>query len=351
MSSLTGTRLKTPPASPTGLRVRMVSTFDDPLVAPQLWNQLLARGQTDSVNLTWEWQRNWWNSFGRGQLLLLRVERNAQPVCIAPLFVDNGMAFNICPEDQLDFVGNAEAEVMDEVLRSVLEYVPDFQGMNLYFIPDTSKTGDELECAAERLGMDCFRENCLASPLLDIEAQPDLAARHTRKKSLTRHENYFRRTGQVTVQHTRDAVEILPQLDEFFSQHIERRNATPHRSLFVDPKQREYYRNIVTNIGPYGWLRFTRLIWNGRPIAFHFGLCYHGRFLYGIPSFDVGLQRHSPGEVLLRHLLLAAMEEGAALFDFGLGEEAYKYRFATSEVRVVTWGIYPKSSFPLRAAR
>jgi Acetyltransferase (GNAT) domain len=331
--------------------MRIITAFDDPAVAPEVWNQLLSRGQTDSVNITWEWQRNWWNSFGRGRLLLAVVEQDGEPVCIAPLFAEDGMVFNICPEDQLDFVGESGPEVIDEILRCVLECVPDFQGMKLYFYPETSTTGVELELAAERLGLRCFRENCLPAPRLDLTKHPDLADRHTRKKSLIRHENFFRRTGQLTARHTSDPTEILPQLDEFFSQHTARRNATPHPSIFLEPNQREYFRNIVTNIGPKGWLRFTRLEWCGRPIAFHFGMSYHKRFLYGIPSFDVELQRHSPGEVLLRQLLLAAIEEGAEVFDFGPGEEAYKYRFATSEVPLVTWGVYPKSSLPPRAVR
>jgi CelD/BcsL family acetyltransferase involved in cellulose biosynthesis len=352
MSTLTCVRLKMPPTSLASLHVRIVSSFDDPLVAPQRWNKLLARGQTDSVNLTWEWQRNWWHTFGRGKLLLMLVERDGQTLCIAPLFAEHGMVFNICPEDQLDFIGNVSGtEVMVEVIQSLFEYAPDFQGMKLYFIPATSSTGVYLEQAAERLGLACFQEDCRAAPRLDIAAQPDLATLHTRKKSLVRHENYFRRTGQLAVKHTRDAADILPQLDEFFSQHIARRNATPDPSLFVDPNQREYYRSIVTSIGPKGWLRFTRLDWNGRAIAFHFGLSYHGRFLFGIPSFDVEFQRHSPGEVLLRQLLLAAIEEGATVFDFGPGEEAYKYRFATSQVRLVTWGIYPKPSSPSSTVR
>jgi CelD/BcsL family acetyltransferase involved in cellulose biosynthesis len=352
MSTLTRVRLKMPRTSLASLQVRIVSSFDDPLVAPQRWNKLLARGQTDSVNLTWEWQRNWWSTFGRGTLLLMLVESDAEPLCIAPLFAEHGMVFNICPEDQLDFIGNVSGpEVIEEIVRSVLEFIPDFLGIKLYFIPDTSTTSVYLKQAAEQLGLACFQEDCLSAPRLDIAAQPDLATRHTRKTSLVRHENYFRRTGQLAVKHTRDAAEILPQLDEFFSQHIARRNVTPDPSLFVDPNQREYYRNIVTSIAPKGWLRFTRLDWNGHAIAFHFGLSYHGRFLFGVPSFDVEFQRHSPGEVLLRQLLLAAIEEGATIFDFGPGEEAYKYRFATSEVRLVTWGIYPKSSPPSRAAR
>jgi CelD/BcsL family acetyltransferase involved in cellulose biosynthesis len=318
----------------------------------QRWNHLLSRGPTDSVNLTWQWQRNWWNHFGRGELLLVTVERDGEPLCIAPLFTEHGMVFNICPEDQLDFVGNgAEAEVIEAVLRTVCQNVTNFEGMKLYFFSETCPTSRHLESAAEQLGLTCVRENCLGAPRLDIAAHPDFAARCTRKKSLIRHENYFRRTGTLRISHCRYADEISPQLDEFFSQHVARRSTTVSPSIFVESTQRDYYRDIVAKIGPTGWLRFTRIEWNGRAIAFHLGLSYRGRFLFGIPSFDIELQQYSPGEVLLRHVLLAAIDEGATVFDFGPGEEPYKYRFADSEVPLITWGIYPAASSPVREAR
>ena len=142
--------------------------------------------------------------------------------------------------------------------------------------------------------------------------------------------------------HYRDAEQILPQLDEFFEQHMSRRAATGHPSLFSDPLQRDYYRRVTRAIGPTGWLRFTRVAWNGRPIAFHYGLSYRGGFLFGIPTFAIDLARYSPGEVLLRHLLLLAIEEGAKTFDFGPGDEPYKYRFATHVTYLRTWGLYPR---------
>ena len=330
------------PALPR-LRTRIVSSFDDPVVNPQQWSNLLARGHTNAVNLTWQWQENWWNTFGRGQLMLVVVEREDEVVCIAPLFAEHGMVFNLCPEDLLDFAGDAgDPDLVEAVIQSLVEWLPSFQGLLLYFIPETSPTGTCLEQAAERLGYNCFRESCLVAPQIDIAVDPEWALACTRKTSLVRHENYFRRTGRLEVQHTRAAEEILPQLDEFFHQHIARRAATPHPSLFVDPRQRDYYRSIVSHIGPTGWLRFTRLVWNGRAIAFHFGLSYRGRFLWGIPSFEIELKQYSPGEVLLRQVILAAIEEGAAVFDFGPGDEAYKYRFANRETRLITWGVYPR---------
>ena len=216
-----------PQTAVASLKATVISSFDDPAVAPPRWNRLLARGQTDSVNLTWEWQRNWWNTFGRGQLLLVIIEQDGEPICIAPLFAEHGMVFNICPEDRLDLVGGASGpDVIEAIIQSLYDCVPDFQGLRLYFIPHTSPTSKCIEEAAERLGLACFEEASLAAPQLDIADQPDVAARRTRKKSLVRHENYFRRNGRLEVQHARTAEEILPQLDEFFEQHIDRRAAT-----------------------------------------------------------------------------------------------------------------------------
>ena len=82
---------------------------------------------------------------------------------------------------------------------------------------------------------------------------------------------------------------------------------------------------------------------DGRPIAFHFGFSFAGNYLWYKPSFEIALARKSPGEVLLRQLLLAAVQENAYVFDFGLGDEAFKHRFASRSQLVRTWGLYPRS--------
>ena len=157
-----------------------------------------------------------------------------------------------------------------------------------------------------------------------------------------RHENFFLREGQLRVEHLSESREVLPQLEEFFAQHIGRWAETDSPSLFLDEAQRRFYEQWTRAAGERGWLRFMRVEWAGKAIAFHYGMSYRGRYLWYKPSFAMELARHSPGEVLLRQLLLAAIDEGASLFDFGIGDEAFKYRFATEVNRVRTWGLYPK---------
>lgn len=322
---------------------RILKGFDDNTFGEQQWTKLLQTGDTRTVNLTWQWQRSWWRSFARGRLMLIVAEQDGKPVALAPLFTDGGMVYNICPEDCLDFIGDvSQPEVIDALLKTAKAEVNNFAGFQFYFIPDTSRTSEFLEMAAERLRLNWYNEGKLPSPAMDLAGKPDITIAATRKKSLVRHENYFLREGKLEVYHATDAAGILPYLDEFFEQHIGRRNVTSAHSLFIDPKQQEYYRRLTQDIAPTGWLRFTRLKWNGDHIAFHFGLSYKGRYLFGIPSFDIRLSHHSPGEVLLRQVLLAAIAEGATTFDFGIGDEAYKYRFATDTTLLYTWGLYPR---------
>lgn len=324
---------------PPGVSVRLLDGFDDPALSAATWNAMLGEGPSDCVFLTPDWQRTWWEVFGRGRLLVVGVFAGGRLVGLAPLFVDGGMVFFVGSggSDYLDFVGRIDGpEVIAGVLQRVRDILPEGFGFRFYHVPEDSPTGSSLPEAARLLGWTCYDEGELAAPAAGLGGRSDTLSR---KKSLLRHERYFRREGDLAIHHTRAAVEILPRLEDFFAQHVDRWSVTPHPSLFHDPAQRRFYRALAERAPP--WLRFTEVIWNGRPIAFHFGFSYRGSYLWYKPSFAIDLARHSPGEVLLRQLLLAAQAEGAAEFDFGLGDEPFKRRFADQVRLVRTWGLYP----------
>jgi len=102
--------------------------------------------------------------------------------------------------------------------------------------------------------------------------------------SLFRHERFFHRGGSLEAQHPHDGNAILPHLEAFFEQHVDRRAVTDSPSRSRHPASWRFY---------------------------------------------------------LRQLLLAAIDDGASTFDFGIGEEAFRRRFATHVWRVQTWGSHP----------
>jgi CelD/BcsL family acetyltransferase involved in cellulose biosynthesis len=308
------------------------------------WNGLVFASPDPLVFMTWEWQRAWWEVFGRGQLLIVAAKGADGISAIAPLFAEAGMIYLIGSggSDYLDLVGAPVApSVASAMLDEAAATASGFLGCVFYHLPTWQQSDVALREAATSSGLAVTDEGTLVAPLLDLRAAPETAVIAAAKKSLVRHERFFAREGELVVTHTTSPEEIAPQLDGFFAQHAERWADTPYPSLFTDPSERAFYRELVRRVGPTGWLRFTTVWWDDRPIAFHFGTCFAGRYLWYKPSFAIDLARRSPGEVLIRQLLLAAIAEGATVFDFGLGDEAFKQRFATHTRFVRTVGAYP----------
>ena len=325
---------------------RLLNGFEDPLLTPALWNELQMRGTGNVVFMTWHWQKTWWEVFGRGKLLLLLAVKNDQPVVIAPLFADGGMLFFVGSggSDYLDFIGDtSNPEIIAGLLSLAMVHTPGVLGFRFYHLPPASKTKNILNTVSKKLGWECFDEGGMACPLLSIKDFPEKAKAAAEKKSLLRHEGWFKRNGGMQAVHLKSSKDILPHLDAFFNQHIARWSATPYPSLFLDPLQRQFYKMLCETASEAGWLRFTIVYWKQQPIAFHFGMHYNRSYLWYKPTFDITLTKHSPGEVLLRQLLLNAIEEDAAHFDFGLGDEAFKNRFASSTASVKNIGLYPPS--------
>lgn len=321
----------------------VLTSFLHPVVAADRWAGIQGAGDTREIFLTCQWQRTWWESFGRGELMLVVASRDGDPIALAPMFLDGGMIFFVGSggSDYLDFVGDVgEPDVLDSILRTARDAAADFIGFRFYHVPETSQTGRRLAAAATRLGLAMFDEGEVPAPALGFAEDAQSGRPAAERQSLLRAERRLRRDGELLVEHFDETDSIRPHLEAFFSQHRSRWAATPYPSLFEDPVQRGFYERLTDGAGPQGWLRFTRLTWNDRPVAFHFGFSYGGSFLWYKPSFDVELARLSPGEVLLRQLLLAARAEGAHTFDFGLGDEGFKSRFSTSVRTVRTWGLY-----------
>jgi CelD/BcsL family acetyltransferase involved in cellulose biosynthesis len=316
-------------------------------VARVEWQRVLSRSDSNVVFLTREWQQTWWDAYGRGTLLLAAARQHGRIIALAPLFADDGMVYFIgsggCGSDYLDFIGDISGpETLDGLLAAARDRVRDFVGFRFYLVPDVSRTGGLLRAAASRLGLELCDEGQLPAPVLDLNA-PQAVEAILSKKTLRQAERSLDRTGALRMTEARSDCDILPHLDGFFAQHIERWEPTPFPSLFLEPRHREFYRRLVHDASDAGWLRFTRLQWQDRTIAAHFGFCYNGRYLYYKPTFSTDLARHSPGQVLLRKLVQSAIADDATVFDFGLGNEAYKARFATATPSVRTWGLYATS--------
>lgn len=319
------------------IKTRIYGSFDDPMLGAEQWNLLVRVGDTDVIFLTWHMQRAWWETVGRGQLLLIAAERCGQIVAIAPLYAEHGMVFFVGSgnSDYLDFIGDVSApETLTALLATARACVPDFVGFRFYCILAQSRTGARLQAAAERLGLVCYDEKTWPTPQVLLAEQQEAVQAAANGSRLRKRERYFRSRGVLELRQFSDGETILPQLEQFFAQY----QSQWDESTYGDP----VFLTRLTQVAAHtGWLRFSRLDWEGRPIAFEYGWRYRDTYFGGPSCFAGDLRRRSPGQVLLRQLLLAACAEGLSKYDLGVGDEPYKLRYATHIHYVHTWGLYP----------
>lgn len=76
-------------------------------------------------------------------------------------------------------------------------------------------------------------------------------------------------------------------------------------------------------------------------LAVHLGGLADNRHSWWVPAYDVAHAKYSPGRLLLEDILQASHALGHAEFDFLIGDEAYKFHYATHNRVVGPVGVPP----------
>ncbi len=337
----------------TTARAFLLDGFDDPALGAGQWDALLRVGDTDVVYLTYDWQRTWWETLGRGQLLLVAAERNGHIVALAPLFVEQGMIFFVGSGDGdfMDFIGDtSDPAALDGILDAAARAAADFHGFWLYGVPEASMTGPRLKAAAKRMRWMCYEKGRWVSPRIDLINGRSHAMAKANGRRVSKRERYLSRRGRLMLRQFDRTASITQRLDLFFAQHIERWERAGGKSLFVSEARRRFLHQLTRRTGRVGWPRLTWLEWDDRPIACEFGWTYRDAYFAEASCFDVSLASRSPGQVLQSKIVLATIQDGLARYEFGAGDHPYKLQYATDMNYVETWKLFPESADELADA-
>jgi CelD/BcsL family acetyltransferase involved in cellulose biosynthesis len=324
------------------IMVRELS-FDEPGL-PDLWARLLAASPVRPITQTFEFQKLWWETYEVEQLLLLAAERNGETVAIAPWFATGGMVFflGVGEADYHDIVGAGhDPDVVTALLAAAAERAEDFEGFKLHFFPESSPTPAALEAAAGRFALDLHEMGDIVTVVVDVAADP-AAVRRAVSGSMNKREGWFRQRGGIRVQPLTTAAEVLPLLPEFFEMHIARWRAKGVESNYLRPEVRAFLERWVEASAARGWLQALRLEWEGRTLAMEFSWEYESRQYCGQWAFPLADARRSPGQVLLRHSVLQAIDRGVTVYDQGLGDQDYKFHLPNRTTTCTTWGLFPR---------
>ena len=306
------------------------------------WTNLLKRSPGSSVFQTFQWHVCWWKAFGGPhELFVVLGYVGTELVGIAPMMITRENRPVSQVHSQLRFIGsiNNASDYCDfitdpdvpQALPALLDEMrvgsKGCDRIDLSNFPSHSPHRTQILEYFERRDVRIMAEFQEDAPVRILgDRQADLQAAN--KSSLKRHTKYFEKSGELRFHQCGSEEEILGYLDRFFDQHKSRRAQTDSPSQFFDPAQQLFYSELVRRGFRQGWLRFDVVLFNGAPLAFHFGFEYQRRFIWYKPTFDVEFASKSPGEVLIKFLLEDAIKKGLEEFDFTVGAEPFKYRFA-----------------------
>lgn len=310
------------------------------------WNDLLHRSAADTVFLTYEFQRTWWQCLGAGELVILAVRDEGELVGIAPLFAvasphgQRVLATVGCVEvaDYLDWIvarGREEAVYAALADHLASPAAPAWDILDLCNIHQDSPTLAILPALAQAHGWTAVISKEDVCPILCLPRtwdeylqMLDGKQRHELRRKLRRAEAVPALRWYIV-----DAEHDLETESEDFLTLMAA--STPDKAAFLTPQMREFFRRLARVTYDAGWLQLAFLEIAGRKAAAYFNFVYNNRVMVYNSGLDWAVfPQFSAGIVLIAYCIRHAIEQGREAFDFMQGDERYKYDLGGQDVEV-----------------
>jgi CelD/BcsL family acetyltransferase involved in cellulose biosynthesis len=319
------------------------------------WNDLAARGVTNSPFQRYEYLRAWWEGRGGGEwpeaeLALIIARQEGRLAGIAPLFLTPSrehcaslmLLGSVEISDFLDLVVPASSlpsflpGLLDLLSRpaSDLGLSQPWRLLDWHNLLADSATLPALKAEAEERGwkvdlQPTYHAPCISLPG-DFEAYLsgiDKKQRHEIRRKMRRALEDGQNVRWYIVDNSGD---VASAMQDFF--HLMADNA--EKAFFLTPAMRSQMLAIGLAAARAGWLQLAFLEVDGRKAAAYLNFDYDNRIWVYNSGIDRSLMDVSPGWVLLGHLLEWANENKRREFDFMRGDEDYKYRFGGLDRRL-----------------
>lgn len=298
--------------------------------AEEPWQELLATCTVDTLFLTPQWQRVWWEQFGDGaEMLLLGFKNDDHMEGIAPLARHNGTLSLIGDQDVCDyndFLVSRGAE--SRFYPSLLDHLDGegWQTMELLSLTENSPTLSWLPDLAKGRGYSVEVRQEDVSPGLSLPDSWEAYVsglskkdRHELRRKLRRLEST---EGDVRYYKVSDPGDVERDMEDFF---FLMRYSREDKYHFLTKPREQFFRSMAKEMASIGIFKLFFLEMKGKRVAA--ALCFdygRSRLLYN-SGYDPDYRYYSVGLLLKAFALRDAIEEGKEYFDFLRGSEPYKY--------------------------
>jgi CelD/BcsL family acetyltransferase involved in cellulose biosynthesis len=341
----------------------VVETIDDLARFEALrseWNALLASSVSNGLFLTWEWLFTWWKHLSRGRRLqLVLVRRAGELVAAAPLALRPWRLRQLTPYTGLEFaaMGPVGSDYLDilvhrdaqtPALAALARYLAQRKlVLELARVERTTSQALGLALALKQHGWSATGTTTDTCPIIRLTGHSwdsylaSLGQEHRynfrrRLKNLGKH-------GHVSFEPVQTEAQRQTGIALLVSLHRLRWDERGGSGALHTDDLVGFHVAFSRLAFERGWLRLYVLRLNGEPAAAWYGFHYGGVFYFYQSGFDPRFAKLSVGLVIMGLAIKSAIEDGAGIYDFLLGDERYKFLWAHEERELVRLCSYPPS--------
>jgi CelD/BcsL family acetyltransferase involved in cellulose biosynthesis len=338
-----------------GFVVERITTEEALAALEADWNRLSRDCALPNVFTTFDWFRTWHRHFageappGHRQPHVLVVRRAGAAAGIAPLVRLVSARYGITVR-RLEFVGrewdyndlivgDGAIGPLEAVIDFLVETSEEWDVIDLRHLRETGQAVERLARVLSDRGLP-FRvapeaERC---PYLPIDAPwSEMLAR---RSPSTRHRFRHQQTRLDRLQAEGLRVRLVedPQLEPGLLERMVALEAQKRVGGRPSPpflgRYAEVFRSLFGTLGPRRWCCVALMELGERPLAWHL-LFRCGPKLWGyVTAYDHEYAHLSPGTMLVPAIVDYGHARGFREYDFGIGEEPYKQRFAAASRQV-----------------
>jgi len=308
------------------MRIEMICSEDALVNLTPEWANLYERSPNAAPFQHPQWVLPWWRCFGSGKLLCFGLWDGGRLAALAPFFCHPWEG-----RRQVTIVGNGVSDRLGVLAESdhdpswVIEGLENTQRewdvCDLQDLPEASPL-----CAKTPTGLCRWlhtQYTCSYIPLPEsMEAYLQLLS-HVRRRNTRRSHAQLASCGELRCETAGSEPEFQAALEQLFALHKARWESEGQDGM-LNADTIPFHRLAAGGMWRAGKARCFTLSVDGKTIAVIYGFLDKGRFWSYQSGFDPAWARFSPGCLILQYAISEAIREGASVFDFLRGEEAYK---------------------------
>jgi CelD/BcsL family acetyltransferase involved in cellulose biosynthesis len=285
----------------------------------------------------------WWDTHGRGSGRRLHVtigRDQGRLVALAPLVVVRRFGFrfiewagaNVFDYSDTLLDDHAGGEPLWRAIRSSRQY-------DVAFIRDVH-AGLDCYNALTRFGHPARRTTIYRVDIAWASGEAWMAEALSRSgwQLLRRKQRQIQRQGEFGFRVHRSGPVPLTVLDALIRQKAAWASRRGEPGLFDDPpRAASLLLRMAEAAEQLGSLHLSWLHCDEEILAVHLGFMHRNVLHYYMPSYDENWGRHSPGSLLIVHLIRWCVENRVGTLDFMRGNDSYKSAFANARIELTAF--------------